>query len=411
MKQRLVGRRIILGVTGCIAAYKAAAFARLLVSEGADVTVILTKNATEFVTPLTFEALTGNKCWCDTFASTREGDGKIAHISLMQNRDICVIAPATANIIGKIANGIADEMLSTCVLACKAPILICPAMNDNMYSNVIVQSNLKRLQEFGYHVLEPMSGALACGSTGKGRLPDPELILTELITIITRRSSDLMGLQVLITAGPTIEKIDAVRFISNHSTGKMGYALANTAHKRGAKVTLVTGPTTLSKPEVDKVLHVSSAKEMFEAVKGVYEGMDLIIMTAAVADFTPINVSDEKLKKNGQESITLVLKRTDDILEWVGENRQPGQVLCGFSMETNNLIENSRRKLQAKRCNLIVANSISEPGSGFSCDTNKVILLDDLEERDYPLLSKEQVSDIILDRLLELRRQLNVDVQ
>ena len=394
----LKGKTVVLGVTGSIAAYKIANLASSLVKLHADVHVIMTKNATNFINPITFETLTKNKCMTDTF--DRNFMYNVAHVSIADKADVMLVAPASANIIAKMAHGIADDMLSTTYLAMKCPVIVSPAMNVNMFTNPVVQRNIKTLEEFGVTVIPPDNGYLACGYTGAGKMPS-ELVLLDYILRETAKEKDLAGKRVLVTAGPTRESIDPVRFITNHSTGKMGYAVARQAMFRGAEVTLVSGPVSIDPPPFVNVVNVSSAQDMFEAVKENYAGADIIIKTAAVADYTPESTADEKIKKS-DGSLSIPIKRTADILKWLGENKRDGQVLCGFSMETENMLENSRAKLQKKNADLIAANSLRDEGSGFGTDTNHLVLIKRDGVTDLPLLSKADAADRLLDELMAL---------
>lgn len=396
----LKGKTVVLGVTGSIAAYKIANLASSLVKLHADVHVIMTKNATNFINPITFETLTKNKCMTDTF--DRNFMYNVAHVSIADKADVMLVAPASANIIAKMAHGIADDMLSTTYLAMKCPVIVSPAMNVNMFTNPVVQRNIKTLEEFGVTVIPPDNGYLACGYTGAGKMPS-ELVLLDYILRETAKEKDLAGKRVLVTAGPTRESIDPVRFITNHSTGKMGYAVARQAMLRGAEVTLVSGPVSIDPPPFVRVVNVSSAQDMFEAVKENYAGADIIIKTAAVADYTPESTADEKIKKS-DGSLSIQMKRTADILKWLGENKRDGQVLCGFSMETENMLENSRAKLQKKNADLIAANSLRDEGSGFGTDTNHLVLIKRDGVTDLPLLSKSDAADKLLDELLTMCR-------
>lgn len=399
----LKGKTVVLGVTGSIAAYKIANLASSLVKLHADVHVIMTENATNFINPITFETLTKNKCMVETF--DRNFQFHVAHVSLADRADVMLVAPASANIIAKMANGIADDMLSTTYLAMRCPVIISPAMNVNMYNNPVVQDNLKKLESYGVMVIPPDNGYLACGYTGTGKMPS-ETVLQSYILREIAKEKDLKGKNVLVTAGPTREKIDPVRFISNHSTGKMGYAIARQAMLRGAEVTLVSGPVSITPPPFVDVVNVVSAKEMFEAVSERYENMDMIIKTAAVADYTPANKKDEKIKKtDGDADLTIELERTTDILKWLGEHKKAGQVLCGFSMETQNVLENSRVKLEKKNADLIAANSLRDVGSGFGTDTNHLVLIKRDEMIDLPLLSKEEAADRLLDELCKMCKE------
>jgi phosphopantothenoylcysteine decarboxylase/phosphopantothenate--cysteine ligase len=396
----LKGKTVVLGVTGSIAAYKIANLASSLVKLHADVHVIMTKNATNFINPITFETLTKNKCMTDTF--DRNFMYNVAHVSIADKADVMLVAPASANIIAKMAHGIADDMLSTTYLAMKCPVIVSPAMNVNMFTNPVVQRNIKTLEEFGVTVIPPDNGYLACGYTGAGKMPS-ELVLLDYILRETAKEKDLAGKRVLVTAGPTRESIDPVRFITNHSTGKMGYAVARQAMLRGAEVTLVSGPVSIDPPPFVRVVNVSSAKDRFEAVKVNFADADIIIKTAAVADYTPESTADEKIKKS-DGSLSIQMKRTADILKWLGENKRDGQVLCGFSMETENMLENSRAKLQKKNADLIAANSLRDEGSGFGTDTNHLVLIKRDGVTDLPLLSKSDAADKLLDELLTMCR-------
>lgn len=401
----LTGKTVVLGVTGSIAAYKMANLTSMLVKQHADVYVLMTKNATNFIHPITFETLTNHKTLVDTF--DRNFNYNIEHVSLAKKADIVLVAPASANVIGKIANGIADDMLTTTVMACKCKKLIAPAMNTQMFENPIVQDNLKKLEHYGMTVIQPAVGLLACKDVGAGKLPSEEELMDYILQEI-RFEKDLVGKKLLITAGPTVESIDPVRFISNHSTGKMGYALARVAAERGADVTLISGPVNLQTPRFVKTVSVVSAQDMFEAVKAHSAEADIIIKAAAVADYTPEVVADEKIKKSDGEA-ELKLKRTTDILKWLGENRAVGkkQFLCGFSMETEHMVENSRAKLEKKNLDMIVANNLKVPGAGFGVDTNVVTLITRSETKELPQMSKEEVADGILDEILRLQMQEN----
>ena len=389
----LNGKTVLLGVTGGIAAYKAAALASALVKQHAAVEVVMTENATKFVTPLTFEQLTGRRTMVDTF--DRNFSHQVEHISLAQRNDLVIIDPATANVCAKLAHGLADDMLTTTVLACKCPKLIATAMNTNMYENPVTQDNLQLLRRYGWEVIEPAAGRLACGAVGKGKLPEPEELLQHVLRHIAL-PHDLAGKRVLVTAGPTREALDPVRFLSNHSTGKMGYAIAKMAMLRGAEVTLVTGPTAIAPPPFVEVVEVSSAKDMFEAVASRCEDMDFIFKAAAVADYTPTGYSDEKMKKKDGD-LSIPLARTQDILKYLGEHRREGQVICGFSMETENMLENSRAKLTKKNVDMICANNLKTPGAGFGVDTNVITLITHTDVTELPLQSKEAAALAILD--------------
>ncbi len=394
----LKGKTVVLGVTGSIAAYKIANLASMLVKLHADVNVIMTKNATNFINPITFETLTSNKCLVDTF--DRNFQFNVEHVALAKRADIFMVAPASANVIGKIANGIADDMLTTTIMACKAPKYIAPAMNTNMFENEIVQDNLKKLQKYGYELITPATGYLACGDTGSGKLPSEETLLSYIMKEL-HYEKDMTGKKVVVTAGPTMEAIDPVRFISNHSTGKMGYAIAKCAMERGADVTLISGQTAIEKPGFVKVIDVVSAKDMFEAVKKEAEDADFIIKSAAVADYTPVTVAEEKIKKS-DDDMSISLARTTDILKYLGEHKKPGQKLCGFAMETKDMLENATKKLTAKNADMIVANNLKVAGAGFGTDTNVVTLIKKDEVKELPILSKDEVAKAILDELLQL---------
>jgi phosphopantothenoylcysteine decarboxylase/phosphopantothenate--cysteine ligase len=401
----LTGKTVVLGVTGSIAAYKMANLTSMLVKQHADVYVLMTKNATNFIHPITFETLTNHKTLVDTF--DRNFNYNIEHVSLAKKANVVLVAPASANVIGKIANGIADDMLTTTVMACKCKKLIAPAMNTQMFENPIVQDNLKKLEHYGMTVIQPAVGLLACKDVGAGKLPSEEELMDYILQEI-RFEKDLVGKKLLITAGPTVESIDPVRFISNHSTGKMGYALARVAAERGADVTLISGPVNLQAPRFVKLVPVVSAQDMFEAVKAHSAEADIIIKAAAVADYTPEVVADEKIKKSDGEA-ELKLKRTTDILKWLGENRAAGkkQFLCGFSMETEHMVENSRAKLEKKNLDMIVANNLKVPGAGFGVDTNVVTLITRSETKELPQMSKEEVAAGILNEILRLQTQGN----
>ena len=396
------GKTIVLGVTGSIAAYKIAGLASALIKEGCEVHVVMTRNATNFINPITFETLTGNKCLVDTF--DRNFEFHVAHVSLAKKADVILVAPATANIIGKMACGIADDMLSTMVLAAQCPIIVSPAMNTNMFRNSIVQENLQKLAAHGMEIIPPQVGRLACADVGEGKMPD-EAVLMAYIRKTVAYEKDLQGLKVLVTAGPTQEAIDPVRFISNHSTGKMGFAIARAAMERGAEVTLVCGPTAIEPPMLVDVVRVQSAAEMLEAVKMHFPQSDILIKSAAVADYTPAEYHAEKVKKHDGD-LALPLKRTADILHEVAVMKQKGQQVCGFSMETENLVENSRKKLETKNLDLVVANNLKVEGAGFGVDTNVVTLISRQETEQLPILSKEEVAHRILDQLLKQRKAL-----
>lgn len=388
----LNGKTVLLGVSGGIAAYKSAALASMLKKLHADVHVLMTENATQFITPVTFESLTGNKCVVDTF--DRNFQFNIQHISLAKRADAVLVAPATANVLAKFAHGLADDMLTTTVLACTCPKIVAPAMNTRMYENPITQDNLQTLRKYGFTVIEPATGHLACGDTGAGKMPEPEELCDWLLQAI-QCEKDLAGKKILVTAGPTREALDPVRYLTNRSSGKMGYAVAKAAARRGAEVTLVTGPTELPLPRFCTVVPVTSAADMFEAVTSRSDQMDVIIKAAAVADYTPLEVAGDKIKKSDTD-LSIPLARTKDILGWLGEHKKPGQFLCGFSMETKDLLENSRKKLQKKHLDLIAANNVKVPGAGFSGDTNVLTLIaPDLEE-ELPLLSKDEAAHRLL---------------
>lgn len=391
----LKGKNIILGVTGSIAAYKIASLASMLMKQGCNVHVMMSQNATNFINPITFETLTGNKCLVDTF--DRNFQYSVEHVSLAKLADVVMVAPASANVISKIAHGMADDMLTTTVLACKCKKIIAPAMNTNMYENPIVQDNLKLCASYGMEIIDPAVGYLACGDTGAGKMPEPE-VLYEYIEKEVACNKDLSGKKILVTAGPTIEAIDPVRFISNHSTGKMGYAVAKAAYLRGAEVTLVTGRTETKKPLFAKVIEVESAKEMLDAVKDCHMEQDAIIKAAAVADYRPKTVGTEKTKKTDGD-MTVDLERTDDILLWLGQHRREGQFLCGFSMETQNMLENSRKKLDKKNIDMIVANNLKMAGAGFGTDTNIVTLITRERDQELEMMTKDEVAHRILDEI------------
>ncbi len=393
----LKGKTVVLGVTGGIAAYKIASLASMLVKQHADVQVIMTENATNFITPTTFETLTGNKCLVDTF--DRNFQFQVEHVALAKRADIFMIAPATANVIAKVAHGLADDMLTTTFLACKKPKYIVPAMNTQMYENPITQDNLDICRRYGMHVVEPASGYLACGDTGAGKIPEPELLM-EYIMQELAFEKDMAGKKVLVTAGPTREAIDPVRYITNHSTGKMGYAIAQAAARRGAEVILVSGPVNLKAPLGVKLVPVTSAGEMFQAVTEASSSQDVIIKAAAVADYRPKYVGTEKTKKKDGD-MNLEMERTDDILAWLGNHRQPGQVLCGFSMETENMLENSQAKLLKKNVDMIVANNLKTAGAGFGTDTNLVTIITREGAEELALMTKDQVAHQLLNRIME----------
>lgn len=390
-------KTVVLGVTGSIAAYKMANVASMLVKMNCDVHVIMTKNATNFIHPTAFETLTNHKCLVDTF--DRNFQFHVAHVSLAQKADAMLIAPASANVIAKMAHGIADDMLTTTVLACEAPKIVAPAMNTHMFENPIVQDNLKILEKYGFEVISPAVGRLACRDVGAGKLPAEEVLVDYILRAIACKK-DLLGKKVLVTAGPTREAIDPVRFITNHSSGKMGYAIARQAMLRGADVTLVTGPVAIEPPRFVDVISVESAADMFEAVKTHSEESDIIIKSAAVADYRPATVSDEKVKKK-DDNMSIALERTQDILKYLGENRRDGQFICGFSMETQNMIENSRKKLEKKNVDMIIANNLKVEGAGFNTDTNIVTMITKEKQIELPILTKMEVADKILDYIQE----------
>lgn len=392
----LEGKTVLLGVTGSIAAYKIAYLASALKKQQADVHVLMTRNATNFINPITFETLTGNKCLVDTF--DRNFQFQVEHVSIAKKADVVMIAPASANVIGKLAHGIADDMLTTTIIACRCKKFISPAMNTNMFENPIVQDNLKTLEHYGYEVINPAVGYLACGDTGAGKMPEPETLLNYILRECACEK-DMKGLKVLVTAGPTQEAIDPVRYITNHSSGKMGYAIAKMAMLRGADVTLVSGRTALAPPPFVKVVPVVTARDMYEAVTSVSQEQDIIIKAAAVADYRPASVSDEKIKKK-DDDMSIALERTDDILKYLGEHKPEGQFLCGFSMETENMIGNSRVKLTRKNLDMVAANNVKMAGAGFQGDTNVLTLITQDEEVSLPLMSKEDAAGKILDKIL-----------
>lgn len=394
----LTGKTILLGVTGSIAAYKIANLASMLVKLHAEVHVIMTRNACQFITPVTFETLTGHKCLVDTF--DRDFEFKVEHVSLAKQADIVLVAPATANVIAKMAHGICDDMLTTTLLACRCPKLVSPAMNTQMWENPILQDNLALLRHYGMQVITPATGRLACGDEGCGKMP-PEELLLEHILLTVAYPHDMVGKHVLITAGPTREAIDPVRFITNHSSGKMGYALAKVAAMRGADVTLVSGPVSLKPFSGVQLVSVQSAADMYQAVTGISDQQDIIIMCSAVADYTPANYSDQKVKKH-DDDLTLSLCRTQDILKYLGEHKREGQRLIGFSMETENLLANSRSKLAKKNADMICANSIASGRTGFAVDTNQVTLITPTQQIELPLCSKEETARLILDEVNKL---------
>lgn len=395
----LKGKTIVLAVTGSIAAYKIAGLASMLKKMDCKVHVLMTQNATNFINPITFETLTGNKCLIDTF--DRNFQYSVEHVSIAKQADVVLVAPASANVIGKIAGGIADDMLTTTVMACasRCPVIVAPAMNTNMYRNPIVQDNIRKLKEFGYICIQPDSGYLACGDVGEGKMPSEEDLLWYIMKEIACKK-DLLGKKVLVTAGPTREKLDPVRFISNHSTGKMGYAIAKMCMLRGAEVTLVSGPVNIAPPKFVEVVNIVSAKDMYEAVTGRFKEQDIVIKAAAVADYRPVNPATEKVKKKDGD-LSIPLERTDDILKYLGEHKT-NQILCGFSMETENMLENSKAKLQKKKLDLIVANNLKVAGAGFGTDTNVVTLITKDAVEELEIMSKEEVADAIIDKILSI---------
>jgi len=396
----LKGKTIVLGVTGGIACYKAAALASMLVKQRADVQVIMTENATKFVTPMTFEQLTGNRALVDTF--DRNFTHSVEHISVADRADFVLIAPATANVTAKLAHGLADDMLTTTVLACTCPKAIAPAMNTGMYENPVTQDNIAILRRYGWEVIEPDSGRLACGAVGKGRLPEPEA-LVEVCLHAVAHEKDLEGKRVLVTAGPTQEALDPVRYLTNHSSGKMGYAIARAAARRGAEVTLVSGPVSLPRPAYVETVDIVSAQDMYDAVTSRAPDMDIIIKAAAVADYRPATVADNKIKKTDGD-MSIPLSRTLDILGTLGKCKRAGQILCGFSMETENMLENSRAKLKRKNLDIIAANNVKVSGAGFGVDTNVLTLITADSEKELPLMSKDEAADALLDEIAGLTR-------
>ncbi len=392
----LKGKTVLLGVSSSIAAYKAASLASMLVKQHADVHVLMTANATQFISPITFETLTGHKALVDTF--DRNFQFSVEHVSLAKLADVVMIAPATANVIAKLAHGLADDMLTTTVLACNCPKLISPAMNTRMYENPVTQDNLDILRGYGWQVVEPASGYLACGDTGAGKLPEPEELLNWILQT-SSKEKDMQGLRVLVTAGPTQEALDPVRYLTNHSSGKMGYAIAKAASRRGAQVTLVTGPTALPRPRFMEVAEIVSAADMFREVTERAPEQDIIIKAAAVADYTPEQVAEDKLKKKDGE-MSIPLRRTQDILQYLGDHRRENQFLCGFSMETRDMLENSRKKLEKKHVDMIAANNVKEAGAGFAVDTNLLTLITRDGEKALPLMSKDDAADALLTEIL-----------
>lgn len=395
----LKGKTVLLGVTGSIAAYKIATLASMLVKLHCNVHVIMTKNATNFIHPITFETLTNNRCIVDTF--DRNFQYNVEHVSLAKQADVVLIAPASANVIAKLAHGLADDMLTTTTLACTCKKIVAPTMNTQMYNNRITQDNIQKLRDYDFEVIDPASGFLACRDIGAGKMPEPEVLLDYILKEIAFEK-DMDGMRVLVTAGPTQEAIDPVRYITNHSTGKMGYAIATNAMLRGANVTLVTGPTNIKKPPFVNVIDIKSAQDMFEAVTSHSEEQDIIIKSAAVADYRPSNVSDEKVKKKDGD-MAIPLERTQDILKFLGEHKKEGQFLCGFSMETQNMLENSRAKLAKKNLDMIIANNLKVTGAGFGTDTNIVTMITKEEEIELEIMSKSDVAKCILDQILLLK--------
>ena len=393
----LQGKTVVLGVTGGIAAYKMPNLASALVKLGCNVQVLMTQNATQFITAVTFETLTGNKALVDTF--DRNFSFQVEHIAVADQADLVMIAPATANVIAKLAHGLADDMLTTTVLACNCPKIVVPAMNTKMYENPVTQDNLNTLRRYGWEVVEPASGYLACGAVGKGKLPEPEALLQVILQYLAHEK-DMVGKRVLVTAGPTQEALDPVRYLTNHSSGKMGYAIAQAAARRGAQVTLVSGPVALKRLPYVETVDVVSAQEMFEAVAVRAAEQDILVKAAAVADYRPMMVAEDKMKKS-DDALSIPLERTQDILGWLGQHRRPGQFLCGFSMETQNMVENSRKKLEKKQVDMIAANNLKVEGAGFGVDTNLLTLItkDGLDE--LPLVTKEEAADLLLDRILK----------
>lgn len=397
----LKGKTVVVGITGGIAAYKTAGLVSMLGKLHCDVQVIMTENAVNFINPITFETLTGNKCLIDTF--DRNFQHNVEHVALAKRADLLLIAPATANVAGKLAHGIADDMLTTTALACRCPKIVAPAMNTNMYRNPIVQDNLEILRKYGYEVVEPATGLLACKDVGEGKMPEPEVLLDYALRAIAR-PKDLRGKKILVTAGATMEPMDPVRFITNHSTGKMGFAAARACMLRGADVTLVAAHTEIEPPRFVKLIRTGSAEDMFEAVKRVFPEQDIVIMAAAVADYRPRMISDEKVKKSG-DNLVLELVRTPDILQYLGEHRQKNQFLCGFSMETENMLENSRKKLAKKHIDMIVANNLKVKGAGFGTDTNIITMITEEEELELDIMGKDEAADCILNQIIKMQNR------
>ena len=394
----LKGKTVVLAVSGSIAAYKVASLASALGKLHADVQVLMTQNATNFINPITFETLTGNKCLVDTF--DRNFQYSVEHVALAKRADVVLVAPASANVIGKIANGIADDMLTTTVMACKCKKIISPAMNTQMFENPIVQDNLKKLERYGYEVIQPAVGLLACKDVGAGKMPEPETLLEYILREVAYEK-DLKGKKILVTAGPTQEPIDPVRYLTNHSSGKMGYAIAKVCSMRGADVTLVSGKTAIKPPLFVDVVPVTTARDMYEAVTSRFDQQDIVIKAAAVADYRPKTISDQKVKKADGE-LSIEMERTDDILKYLGEHKREDQFLCGFSMETEHMLENSRKKLEKKNLDMIVANNVKVEGAGFAGDTNIVTLITKDDETQLPLLSKEETAVEIMNKILEI---------
>lgn len=397
----LKGKSILLCVTGCIAAYKAASLCSLLIKSGCDVNVILSKNATNFITPTTFEALTGNRTIMDTF--DRNHEFSTEHISLAKKSDLVIVAPATANIIAKLAHGLADDMLTTTILACDCPKLIAPAMNTGMYKNPVTQDNIATLKKYKWEVIDPAVGRLACGDVGSGKMPEPDYIFSFIESALVM-PKDMTGLNLLVSAGPTRESLDPIRFISNHSSGRMGYSIAKVAANRGANVTLISGPTNINIPiGLKDFISVVSADDMYNAVIHNAKDKDILIMSAAVADYTPSDYSEHKIKKK-DDDLSITLKRTKDILRELGNNKSEGQILCGFAMETENIIGNAKKKLLSKNLDIIAANNTLEDGAGFNTDTNHLTLITEEDETDLPIMSKEECASRLLDEILNLRK-------
>lgn len=399
----LKGKHILLGISGGIAAYKSASLASALVKQHADVHVVMTENATKLISPVVFDSLTGNRTSVDTF--DRNYQHNVEHIALATMADLVIVAPATANVIAKFAHGLADDMLTTTVLACKCKKICAPAMNTGMYENPVTQDNIEKLKHYGWDVVEPGSGYLACGTSGKGRMPEPEELLEVCLNAI-RHEKDMEGMKVLVTAGPTRESLDPVRFLTNHSTGKMGYEVAKAAAARGAKVTLVSGPVNLPAPVGVNLVNITTARDMFEAVTSRSSEQDIIIKAAAVADYRPAQVATDKIKKSqNDDDLCLQLERTDDILAFLGENKKAGQILCGFSMETKDLLDNSKKKLEKKNLDIIAANSLTTEGAGFGTSTNVLTLITNEDQTELPLMSKAEAADKLLDKILDIRKK------